>query len=68
VPTVVSPRIRERDTPGRTDARCTPLGADVAGLLPQLILSKRRDLTVGELVRNVHRRPTLPETLQGNVS
>jgi hypothetical protein len=28
-------------------------------------LSKRWNLTVGELVRNVHRRPTLPENAAG---
>ena len=37
------------------------VGADVAELLTELILAQRWDLTVEELVRNVHAHPTLSE-------
>lgn len=40
------------------------VGADVAELLPELTLAQRWDLTVEELVRNVHTHPTLSEALQ----
>ena len=39
------------------------VGADVAEPLPELTLAQR-DLTVEELVRNVHTHPTLSEALQ----
>lgn len=40
------------------------VGAEVAELLPELTLAQRWDLTVEELVRNVHTHPTLSEALQ----
>ena len=40
------------------------VGADVAELLPELTLAQKWDLTVEELVRNVHTHPTLSEALQ----
>jgi dihydrolipoamide dehydrogenase len=40
------------------------VGADVAELLPELTLAQRWDLTIEELVRNVHSHPTLSEALQ----
>jgi pyruvate/2-oxoglutarate dehydrogenase complex dihydrolipoamide dehydrogenase (E3) component len=40
------------------------VGAEVAELLPELTLAQRWDLTVDELVRNVHTHPTLSEALQ----
>jgi dihydrolipoamide dehydrogenase len=40
------------------------VGADVSELLPELTLAQRWDLTVEELVRNVHTHPTLSEALQ----
>jgi dihydrolipoamide dehydrogenase len=40
------------------------VGPDVAELLPELTLAQRWDLTVEELVRNVHTHPTLSEALQ----
>jgi pyruvate/2-oxoglutarate dehydrogenase complex dihydrolipoamide dehydrogenase (E3) component len=41
--------------------------ADLAELLPELPLAQRWDLTVEELVRNVHTHPTLSEALQETV-
>jgi dihydrolipoamide dehydrogenase len=40
------------------------IGPDVGELLPELTLAQRWDLTVNELVRNVHTHPTLSEALQ----
>jgi dihydrolipoamide dehydrogenase len=40
------------------------VGADVGELLPELTLAQQWDLTVSELVRNVHTHPTLSEALQ----
>jgi dihydrolipoamide dehydrogenase len=40
------------------------VGADVGELLPELTLAQQWDLTVSELVRNVHAHPTLSEALQ----
>jgi dihydrolipoamide dehydrogenase len=40
------------------------IGADVGELLPELTLAQQWDLTVTELVRNVHTHPTLSEALQ----
>jgi dihydrolipoamide dehydrogenase len=40
------------------------VGADVAELLPELTLAQRWDLTVEELVPNVHTHPTLSAVLQ----
>jgi dihydrolipoamide dehydrogenase len=40
------------------------VGHDVSELLPELTLAQRWDLTVEELVRNVHTHPTLSEALQ----
>lgn len=40
------------------------VGHDVSELLPELTLAQRWDLTVDELVRNVHTHPTLSEALQ----
>jgi dihydrolipoamide dehydrogenase len=40
------------------------IGADVGELLPELTLAQQWDLTVSELVRNVHTHPTLSEALQ----
>lgn len=40
------------------------VGPDVSELLPELTLAQRWDLTVDELVRNVHTHPTLSEALQ----
>ena len=40
------------------------IGPDVSELLPELTVAQRWDLTVNELVRNVHTHPTLSEALQ----
>jgi len=40
------------------------VGAEVGELLPELTLAQKWDLTVEELVRNVHTHPTLSEALQ----
>jgi len=40
------------------------IGPDVSELLPELTLAQKWDLTVTELVRNVHTHPTLSEALQ----
>ena len=40
------------------------IGPDVSELLPELTLAQKWDLTVSELVRNVHTHPTLSEALQ----
>jgi dihydrolipoamide dehydrogenase len=40
------------------------IGPDVSELLPELTLAQKWDLTVHELVRNVHTHPTLSEALQ----
>ncbi|BBX67880.1 dihydrolipoyl dehydrogenase [Mycolicibacterium psychrotolerans] len=40
------------------------IGPDVAELLPELTLAQKWDLTVNELVQNVHTHPTLSEALQ----
>ena len=40
------------------------VGADVAELLPELTLAQKWDLTVTELIRNVHAHPTLGEAVQ----
>ncbi|NLG54331.1 MAG: dihydrolipoyl dehydrogenase [Rhodococcus sp.] len=40
------------------------IGPDVSELLPELTLAQKWDLTVNELVRNVHTHPTLSEALQ----
>ena len=44
------------------------VGADVTELLPEFTLAQRWDLTVKELVGNVHIHSTLSEAQQGNVS
>ena len=44
------------------------VGTDVAELLPEFTLAQRWDLTVKELVGNVHTHSTLSEAQQGNVS
>jgi hypothetical protein len=44
------------------------VGTDVAELLPELTLAQRWDLTVKELVGNVHTHSTLSEAQQGSVS
>jgi dihydrolipoamide dehydrogenase len=49
---------------GRGVARRTPGRRRLAELLPELTLAQRWDLTVEELVRNVHTLPTLSEALQ----
>jgi dihydrolipoamide dehydrogenase len=40
------------------------IGPDVSELLPELTLAQKWDLTVNELIRNVHTHPTLSEALQ----
>ncbi|AOR36907.1 dihydrolipoyl dehydrogenase [Streptomyces fodineus] len=40
------------------------IGPDVTELLPELTLAQKWDLTVTELVRNVHAHPTLSEAVQ----
>ncbi|MFI1097729.1 dihydrolipoyl dehydrogenase [Streptomyces sp. NPDC020917] len=40
------------------------IGPDVTELLPELTLAQKWDLTVNELVRNVHSHPTLSEAVQ----
>ncbi|SEN94275.1 dihydrolipoyl dehydrogenase [Actinacidiphila rubida] len=40
------------------------IGPDVTELLPELTLAQKWDLTVTELVRNVHAHPTLSESVQ----
>ncbi|MEN4479762.1 dihydrolipoyl dehydrogenase [Mycolicibacterium cosmeticum] len=40
------------------------VGADVSELLPELALAQKWDLTVNELIRNVHAHPTLGEAVQ----
>ncbi|ADG98441.1 dihydrolipoamide dehydrogenase [Segniliparus rotundus DSM 44985] len=40
------------------------IGPDVSELLPELTLAQKWDLTVEELIRNVHTHPTLSEALQ----
>jgi len=40
------------------------IGHDVAELLPELTLARQFELTVNELVRNVHAHPTLSEAIQ----
>jgi dihydrolipoamide dehydrogenase len=40
------------------------IGPDVSELLPELTLAQKWDLTVTELVRNVHAHPTLSEAVQ----
>lgn len=40
------------------------IGPDVSELLPELTVAQKWDLTVTELVRNVHTHPTLSEALQ----
>ena len=40
------------------------IGPDVSELLPELTVAQKWDLTVNELVRNVHTHPTLSEALQ----
>jgi dihydrolipoamide dehydrogenase len=40
------------------------IGADVSELLPELTLAQKWDLTVTELIRNVHAHPTLGEAVQ----
>jgi dihydrolipoamide dehydrogenase len=40
------------------------VGADVSELLPELTLAQKWDLTVTELIRNVHAHPTLGEAVQ----
>ncbi|MFD5760045.1 dihydrolipoyl dehydrogenase [Streptomyces sp. NPDC127044] len=40
------------------------IGPDVTELLPELTLAQKWDLTVTELIRNVHAHPTLSEAVQ----
>ncbi|MFJ3762826.1 dihydrolipoyl dehydrogenase [Streptomyces sp. NPDC090080] len=40
------------------------IGPDVSELLPELTLAQKWDLTVTELIRNVHTHPTLGEAVQ----
>jgi dihydrolipoamide dehydrogenase len=40
------------------------IGPDVSELLPELTLAQKWDLTVNELIRNVHTHPTLSEAVQ----
>lgn len=40
------------------------IGPDVSELLPEVTLAQKWDLTVNELIRNVHTHPTLSEALQ----
>jgi dihydrolipoamide dehydrogenase len=40
------------------------VGAEVSELLPELTLAQKWDLTVTELIRNVHAHPTLGEAVQ----
>ncbi|MFF0000653.1 dihydrolipoyl dehydrogenase [Streptomyces avermitilis] len=40
------------------------IGPDVTELLPELTLAQKWDLTVAELIRNVHAHPTLSEAVQ----
>ncbi|MGW2649439.1 dihydrolipoyl dehydrogenase [Streptomyces sp. NPDC001393] len=40
------------------------IGPDVTELLPELTLAQKWDLTVNELIRNVHAHPTLSESVQ----
>ncbi|MGW7409370.1 dihydrolipoyl dehydrogenase [Streptomyces sp. NPDC054833] len=40
------------------------IGPDVTELLPELTLARQWDLTVTELIRNVHAHPTLSEAVQ----
>jgi dihydrolipoyl dehydrogenase len=40
------------------------IGPDVTELLPELTLAQKWDLTVNELIRNVHAHPTLSEAVQ----
>ncbi|EFV12731.1 dihydrolipoyl dehydrogenase [Segniliparus rugosus] len=40
------------------------IGPDASELLPELTLAQKWDLTVQELIRNVHTHPTLSEALQ----
>ncbi|MEU6665957.1 dihydrolipoyl dehydrogenase [Streptomyces sp. NPDC046727] len=40
------------------------IGPDVTELLPELTLAQKWDLTVTELIRNVHAHPTLSEAIQ----
>lgn len=40
------------------------IGPDVTELLPELTLAQKWDLTVSELIRNVHAHPTLSEAVQ----
>ncbi|MER5342783.1 dihydrolipoyl dehydrogenase [Streptomyces mirabilis] len=40
------------------------IGPDVTKLLPELTLAQKWDLTVTELIRNVHAHPTLSEAVQ----
>ncbi|MET8875548.1 dihydrolipoyl dehydrogenase [Nocardia sp. NPDC004604] len=40
------------------------IGPDVSELLPEMTLAQKWDLTVNELIRNVHTHPTLSEALQ----
>lgn len=40
------------------------IGPDVSELLPEITLAQKWDLTVEELIRNVHTHPTLSEALQ----
>lgn len=40
------------------------VGTDVSELLPELTLAQKWDLTVNELIRNIHAHPTLGEAVQ----
>ena len=52
------------NSPQRRVDVALPDGVPLAELLPELTLAQRWDLTVEELVRNVHTHPTLSEALQ----
>jgi dihydrolipoamide dehydrogenase len=67
LPATVIPPDSPRSSPIVRTGNCFGahlVGADVAELLPELTLAQRWDLTVEELVRNVHTHPTLSEALQ----
>jgi dihydrolipoamide dehydrogenase len=40
------------------------VGPDVSELLPELTLAAQTDITIDDLIHNVHAHPTLSESLQ----